>query len=171
MRRPTFSPLCMYRVYDRVWQALLNKYESFKTAGKSNNGAQQRKQQQQSHQSISVSDEKLFKELGQELLKILAGDKHSNSTSTSATPAPPITSGSGISNMSVVTRTADADTRRDLSRGSAAASRTGAREPERKISILVVDDSHISCKLAIRALGNHNFNCSVRERGVARSLT
>lgn len=32
----------------------------------------------------------------------------------------------------------------------------------RKMSILVVDDSHISCSIAMRTLGQQNFHCEVR---------
>lgn len=40
----------------------------------------------------------------------------------------------------------------------------GVRRKKRStdnVSILVVDDSHISCKLATRALGQHDFHCEV----------
>lgn len=141
-------------------QALLTKYESLRAAGKIANTIENSSDIQH---TAHLSDEELYRELQHELLSGL-GITESSRGHAAQPPAPPPTPGS----------TALVEHRRHSNRASAAGAAAAASSTEASASerqekdpplpearVLVVDDSHISCKLAVRALSQQNFHCEV----------
>ena len=146
------------------------KYESLRAAGKiaditdgnSNNNIRH---------PARLSDEELYRELQHELLSGL-GMKESSQGNAAQSPAPPPTQGSAVVEHRRHSNRATGAGAGAASASTEASSSEGQDKdpPLPEARVLVVDDSHISCKLAVRALSQHNFHCEVSMLVVVRDL-
>lgn len=147
-------------------QTLLAKYESLRAAGKiadttDGNISNGNNIQHTAH----LSDEELYRELQHELLSGL-GITKSSQGSEAQPPAPPPAPGSTAAvdehHRHANRATAAGAAAAEASTEASASERQDKDPPLPETRVLVVDDSHISCKLAVRALSQHNFHCEVR---------